>query len=207
MTTAQALQGKEILAQNLKAYRIMFKMSQLEMAQRVHMSYRGYGKLERQEVAACLDTIDKVADYLGLTPAMLLCPGMMCLLSDVDPEKYPKPKIKEKVMKKDKENKKDKEKVKEKAKKEKSSKEKTSKKRKQAKNAEIVEETVLPAEAYIDSFEAQWMNEDVVLSAPFEDAAEDIYEETIYEDLYSLDDAERLENDVDSEEYTDNTEE
>jgi transcriptional regulator with XRE-family HTH domain len=197
MTTAQALQGKEILAQNLKAYRIMFKMSQLEMAQRVHMSYRGYGKLERQEVAACLDTIDKVADYLGLTPAMLLCPGMMCLLSDVDPEKYPKPKIKEKVMKKDKENKKDKEKVKE----------KTSKKRKQAKNAEIVEETVLPAEAYIDSFEAQWMNEDVVLSAPFEDAAEDIYEETIYEDLYSSDDAERLENDVDSEEYTDNTEE
>ena len=195
---AQELQGKEILAQNLKAYRIMFKMSQLEMAQRVHMSYRGYGKLERQEVAACLDTIDKVADYLGLTPAMLLCPGMMCLLSDVDPEKYPKPKIKEKVMKKDKENKKDKEK----AKKEKSSKEKTSKKRKQAKNAEIVEETVLPAEAYIDSFEAQWMNEDVVLSAPFEDAAEDIYE-----DLYSSDDAERLENDVDSEEYTDNTEE
>ena len=200
---AQELQGKEILAQNLKAYRIMFKMSQLEMAQRVHMSYRGYGKLERQEVAACLDTIDKVADYLGLTPAMLLCPGMMCLLSDVDPEKYPKPKIKEKVIKKDKENKKDKEK----AKKEKSSKEKTSKKRKQAKNAEIVEETVLPAEAYIDSFEAQWMNEDVVLSAPFEDAAEDIYEETIYEDLYSSDDAERLENDVDSEEYTDNTEE
>ena len=190
MTTAQALQGKEILAQNLKAYRIMFKMSQLEMAQRVHMSYRGYGKLERQEVAACLDTIDKVADYLGLTPAMLLCPGMVCLLSDVDPEKYPKAKIKEQKIKKDKTDK------------GKAKKEKTSKKRKQAKNAEIVEETVLPAEEYIDSFEAQWMNEDVVLSAPFEDAAEDIYE-----DLYSSDDAERLENDVDSEEYTDNTEE
>ena len=202
MTTAQALQGKEILAQNLKAYRIMFKMSQLEMAQRVHMSYRGYGKLERQEVAACLDTIDKVADYLGLTPAMLLCPGMMCLLSDVDPEKYPKPKIKEKVMKKDKENKKDKEKVKEKAKKEKSS-----KKRKQAKNAEIVEETVLPAEEYIDNIDTQWVSEDAILSAPFEDAAEDIYEETIHEDLYSSDDAEWLENDVNSEKYTDNTEE
>ena len=187
---AQELQGKEILAQNLKAYRIMFKMSQLEMAQRVHMSYRGYGKLERQEVAACLDTVDKVAGYLGLTPAMLLCPGMVCLLSDVDPEKYPKPKIKEQKIKKDKTDK------------GKAKKEKTSKKRKQAKNAEIVEETVLPAEAYIDSFEAQWMNEDVVLSAPFEDAAEDIYE-----DLYSSDDAERLENDVDSEEYTDNTEE
>ena len=195
MTTAQALQGKEILAQNLKAYRIMFKISQLEMAQRVHMSYRGYGKLERQEVAACLDTVDKVAGYLGLTPAMLLCPGMVCLLSDVDPEKYPKAKIKEQKIKKDKTDK------------GKAKKEKTSKKRKQAKNAEIVEETALPAEAYIDSFEAQWVNEDVVLSAPFEDTTEDIYEETIHEDLYSSDDAEWLENDVNSEEYTDNTEE
>ena len=201
MTTAQALQGKEILAQNLKAYRIMFKMSQLEMAQRVHMSYRGYGKLERQEVAACLDTIDKVADYLGLTPAMLLCPGMVCLLSDVDPEKYPKPLIKEQRIKKEKEIKK------EKTNKENAKKEKSSKKRKQSKNTESVEETVLPAEEYIDNIDTQWVSEDAILSAPFEDAAEDIYEETIHEDLYSSDDAERLENDVDSEEYTDNTEE
>ncbi len=201
MTTAQALQGKEILAQNLKAYRIMFKMSQLEMAQRVHMSYRGYGKLERQEVAACLDTIDKVADYLGLTPAMLLCPGMVCLLSDVDPEKYPKPLIKEQRIKKDKEIKK------EKTNKENAKKEKSSKKRKQSKNTESVEETVLPAEEYIDNIDTQWVSEGAILSAPFEDAAEDIYEETIHEDLYSSDDAERLENDVDSEEYTDNTEE
>ena len=195
MTTAQALQGKEILAQNLKAYRIMFKMSQLEMAQRVHMSYRGYGKLERQEVAACLDTIDKVADYLGLTPAMLLCPGMVCLLSDVDPEKYPKPLIKEQRIKKEKTNK------------ENAKKEKSSKKRKQSKNTESVEETVLPAEEYIDNIDTQWVSEDAILSAPFEDAAEDIYEETIHEDLYSSDDAEWLENDVNSEEYTDNTEE
>ena len=201
MTTAQALQGKEILAQNLKAYRIMFKMSQLEMAQRVHMSYRGYGKLERQEVAACLDTIDKVADYLGLTPAMLLCPGMVCLLSDVEPEKYPKPLIKEQRVKKDKEIKK------EKTNKENAKKEKSSKKRKQSKNTESVEETVLLAEEYIDNIDTQWVSEDAILSAPFEDAAEDIYEETIHEDLYSSDDAERLENDVDSEEYTDNTEE
>ena len=201
MTTAQALQGKKILAQNLKAYRIMFKMSQLEMAQRVHMSYRGYGKLERQEVAACLDTIDKVADYLGLTPAMLLCPGMVCLLSDVDPEKYPKPLIKEQRIKKDKEIKK------EKTNKENAKKEKSSKKRKQSKNTESVEETVLPAEEYIDNIDTQWVSEDAILSAPFEDAAEDIYEETIHEDLYSSDDAEWLENDVNSEEYTDNTEE
>ena len=184
MTTAQALQGKEILAQNLKAYRIMFKMSQLEMAQRVHMSYRGYGKLERQEVAACLDTVDKVADYLGLTPAMLLCPGMVCLLSDVDPEKYPKPLIKEQRIKKDKEIKK------EKTNKENAKKEKSSKKRKQSKNTESVEETVLPAEEYIDNIDTQWVGEDAILSAPFEDAAEDIYEETIHEDLYSSDDAE-----------------
>ncbi|MBQ2432700.1 MAG: helix-turn-helix transcriptional regulator [Peptococcaceae bacterium] len=188
MTTAQALQGKEILAQNLKAYRIMFKISQLEMAQCVHMSYRGYGKLERQEVAACLDTIDKVADYLGLTPAMLLCPGMMCLLSDVDPEKYPKPKIKEKV------------------KKEKTINEKTSKKRKQTKNTENVEESELSAEDYIESFEAQWTSEGVELAASFEDAAENIYE-NIYEDFYSSDDAEWPENDVNSKEYTDNSEE
>ena len=201
MTTAQALQGKEILAQNLKAYRIMFKISQLEMAQRVHMSYRGYGKLERQEVAACLDTIDKVADYLGLTPAMLLCPGMVCLLSDVDPEKYPKPLIKEQRIKKDKEIKK------EKTNKENAKKEKSSKKRKQSKNTESVEETVLLAEEYIDNIDTQWVSEDAILSAPFEDAAEDIYEETIHEDLYSSDDAEWLENDVNSEEYTDNTEE
>ena len=201
MTTAQALQGKEILAQNLKAYRIMFKMSQLEMAQRVHMSYRGYGKLERQEVAACLDTVDQVADYLGLTPAMLLCPGMVCLLSDVDPEKYPKPLIKEQRIKKDKEIKK------EKTNKENAKKEKSSKKRKQSKNTESVEETVLPAEEYIDNIDTQWVSEDAILSAPFEDAAEDIYEETIHEDLYSSDDAEWLENDVNSEEYTDNTEE
>ena len=201
MTTAQALQGKEILAQNLKAYRIMFKMSQLEMAQRVHMSYRGYGKLERQEVAACLDTIDKVADYLGLTPAMLLCPGMVCLLSDVDPEKYPKPLIKEQRIKKDKEIKK------EKTNKENAKKEKSSKKRKQSKNTESVEETVLPAEEYIDNIDTQWVSEDAILSAPFEDAAEDIYEETIHEDLYSSDDAEWLENDANSEEYADNTEE
>ena len=198
---AQELQGKEILAQNLKAYRIMFKMSQLEMAQRVHMSYRGYGKLERQEVAACLDTIDKVADYLGLTPAMLLCPGMVCLLSDVDPEKYPKPLIKEQRIKKDKEIKK------EKTNKENAKKEKSSKKRKQSKNTESVEETVLPAEEYIDNIDTQWVSEDAILSAPFEDAAEDIYEETIHEDLYSSDDAEWLENDVNSEKYTDNTEE
>ena len=200
MTTAQALQGKEILAQNLKAYRIMFKMSQLEMAQRVHMSYRGYGKLERQEVAACLDTVDKVADYLGLTPAMLLCPGMVCLLSDVDPEKYPKPLIKEQRIKKDKEIKK------EKTNKENTKKEKSSKKRKQSKNTESVEETVLPAEEYIDNIDTQWVSEDAILSAPFEDATEDTYE-NIYEAIYSSDDAEWLENDVNSEEYTDNTEE
>ena len=178
----------------------MFKMSQLEMAQRVHMSYRGYGKLERQEVAACLDTIDKVAAYLGLTPAMLLCPGMMCLLSDVEPEKYPKQIIKEETSKKEKTNKKN-------AKKEKTSKEKISKKRNQSEKAVLIPvEDALPPKEPVDDFEAQWMSEDAVLAAPFEDIAEDIYE-NIYEDLYSSDDAEWLENNADSEEYTDITEE
>ena len=83
----QSLQAKAVLAQNLKAYRIFFKMSQLEMAKHVHMSYRGYGKLERMEVAASLDTLDKIADYLGLSPAMLLCQDMIRFLADVSPKK------------------------------------------------------------------------------------------------------------------------
>ena len=83
----QSLQAKAVLAQNLKAYRIFFKMSQLEMAKHVHMSYRGYGKLERMEVAASLDTLDKIADYLGLSPAMLLCQDMIRFLADVTPKK------------------------------------------------------------------------------------------------------------------------
>ena len=82
----QSLQAKAVLAQNLKAYRIFFKMSQLEMAKHVHMSYRGYGKLERMEVAASLDTLDKIADYLGLSPAMLLCQDMIRFLADVSPK-------------------------------------------------------------------------------------------------------------------------
>ena len=53
----------------------------------VHMSYRGYGKLERMEVAASLDTLDKIADYLGLSPAMLLCQDMIRFLADVAPKK------------------------------------------------------------------------------------------------------------------------
>ena len=83
----QSLQAKAVLAQNLKAYRIFFKMSQLEMAKHVHMSYRGYGKLERMEVATSLDTLDKIADYLGLSPAMLLCQDMIRFLADVSPKK------------------------------------------------------------------------------------------------------------------------
>ena len=68
---------KKILSQNLKAYRAYYGLSQLAMSERVHMSYRGYGKLERLEVSTTIDTLEKVATYLGLTPAMLLCPDMM----------------------------------------------------------------------------------------------------------------------------------
>ena len=76
------LEAKKILADNLKAYRAFYKVSQLEMAKRVHMSYRGYGKMERLEVAASLDTLEKVADCLGLSPAMLLCQDMMQFIAD-----------------------------------------------------------------------------------------------------------------------------
>ena len=99
---AQTLQAKEILAQNLKEYRLYFKLSQAEMAQQVHMSFRGYGKLERFEVSASLDTVDKVAEYLGLSPAILMCPHMIGFIADQKPhlpQKTRKPrKKKEKAM-------------------------------------------------------------------------------------------------------------
>ena len=74
---------KKILSQNLKAYRAYYGLSQLAMSERVHMSYRGYGKLERLEVSTTIDTVEKVATYLGLTPAMLLCPDMMRHVKDL----------------------------------------------------------------------------------------------------------------------------
>ena len=65
-----------ILARNLKFYRMHYRLSQEEMAWRTGLSHRGYGKIERCEVAASLDTIDKLAFGTGLTTSELLDENM-----------------------------------------------------------------------------------------------------------------------------------
>ena len=67
---------KAILAQNLKIYRTFFNLSQEEIALQTNMSPRGYGKIERQEVATSLDTLEKLSCGLGVSPEMLLSPHM-----------------------------------------------------------------------------------------------------------------------------------
>lgn len=71
---------KAILAQNLKAYRHIFNLSQEEMAFQTNLSCRGYGKIERQEVATSLDTLEKLSCGLGIPVALLLSDNMLrCL--------------------------------------------------------------------------------------------------------------------------------
>ena len=72
--------AKKILAQNLKAYRRIFHLSQEEMAFQTNMSCRGYGKIERQEVAVSIDTLEKLSCGMGVPVEMLLSNSMVrCL--------------------------------------------------------------------------------------------------------------------------------
>ena len=64
--------GKLVLGQNLKSYRRQNKISQDELAARADLSTRGYGKIERGEVSASLETLDKLAHSTGLTLSELL---------------------------------------------------------------------------------------------------------------------------------------
>lgn len=74
------MQAKAILAQNLKAYRHVFNLSQEEMAFQTNLSCRGYGKIERQEVSASMDTLEKLSCGLGIPAALLLSDNMLrCL--------------------------------------------------------------------------------------------------------------------------------
>jgi len=77
-----------ILARNLKFYRMHYRLSQEEMAWRTGLSHRGYGKIERCEVAASLDTIDKLAFGTGLTTSELLDENMFRHLRkrQIDPD-------------------------------------------------------------------------------------------------------------------------
>jgi len=64
--------AKKRLAQNLKIYRAYFNLSQMEVALQSDLSFRGYGKIERQEVAASIDTLEKLSCGTGIPVELLL---------------------------------------------------------------------------------------------------------------------------------------
>lgn len=68
----QPLEAKFVLAKNLKQFRKENNISQEEIADMANLSVRGYGKIERCEVNASLDTLDKLVDGTGLSRAQLL---------------------------------------------------------------------------------------------------------------------------------------
>ena len=70
-TTTQP-EAKYVLAKNLKRFRMENNISQEEIADMDNLSVRGYGNIERCEVNASLDTLDKLVDGTGLTRAQLL---------------------------------------------------------------------------------------------------------------------------------------
>ncbi len=65
-------EAKYVLARNLKRFRVANNISQEEIADMANLSVRGYGKIERCEVNASLDTLDKLVDGTGLSRAQLL---------------------------------------------------------------------------------------------------------------------------------------
>ncbi len=66
------MNAKTILANNLKQFRANRHLSQEELAARAELSTRGYGKIERGEVYASLETLDKLVVGTGLSYAELL---------------------------------------------------------------------------------------------------------------------------------------
>ncbi len=62
----------EILAKKLKAYRIKQGLSQKELARQIGASTDTIGLIERQKVKPRLDTMEKIAEYFGITLSDLL---------------------------------------------------------------------------------------------------------------------------------------
>ena len=62
----------EILAKKLKAYRIKQGLSQKELARQIGASTDTIGLIERQKVKPRLDTMEKIAEYFGVTLSDLL---------------------------------------------------------------------------------------------------------------------------------------
>lgn len=63
---------RHILAGNIKTYRAMQELTQEELGKFSGLSTREIGKLERGEVAATIDTLDKLADAFGISVLHLL---------------------------------------------------------------------------------------------------------------------------------------
>ncbi len=62
----------EILAKKLKAHRIKQGLSQKELARQIGASTDTIGLIERQKVKPRLDTMEKIAEYFGITLSDLL---------------------------------------------------------------------------------------------------------------------------------------
>ena len=66
------MHARHILASNIKLYRSMQELTQMELGKIAGISTREIGKLERNEVAATVDTLDKLADAFGISVSNLL---------------------------------------------------------------------------------------------------------------------------------------
>ncbi|MCM5693402.1 helix-turn-helix transcriptional regulator [Sinorhizobium meliloti] len=63
---------RERVARNLRRVRQEKSMSQEELAHRAHINRNYVGMLEREEYAASIDMLDKLALALGIDPAEFL---------------------------------------------------------------------------------------------------------------------------------------
>ncbi|WP_426257623.1 helix-turn-helix domain-containing protein [Sphingomonas sp. DC1600-2] len=65
---------REVLAHNLKAYRLAQNLSQEELAHRADIDRTYVSALERSVYAASVDVVDRIAKVLGIEAAELLRP-------------------------------------------------------------------------------------------------------------------------------------
>lgn len=62
----------EVLAKKLRVYRYKKDLSQEELAKQVGVSKETIGNIERQKIKPSLDTMEKIAEYFGITLSDLL---------------------------------------------------------------------------------------------------------------------------------------
>ena len=61
------MQVREILAQNVKQIKKERGLTQFDLSELTGLSVREIGKIERSQVSITLDTLQKLADGLGVT--------------------------------------------------------------------------------------------------------------------------------------------